>query len=126
MEFNLSARHVKKGQKLSKNVQDLIDRKVAKVEEVLPAHAKKSAKLELILDEADNSVKGQNFRFESKLKLPEKSLVADASSKTIEGAIEKAESKLFRQIRKYKIQHHTLKKMDRKTLVKLRKVLKRG
>lgn len=126
MEFTLAVKHSEKGKKVSKEVQTRIDRKVAKVEEVIPAHAKKSARLELILDEADNKKKGHSYRFEAKLKLPEKSLVADFSSKKIEEAIEKVEAKLLRQIRKYKLQHHTLKKMDKKTLAKLRRVLKRG
>ncbi len=126
MEFTLSVRHLKKGQKLPKSVQELIDKKVAKLAEVVPAHAKKSAKLELILDEADNSKKGEKFHFEAKLNLPEKILISGVSSKSAEQAIEKAEAKLLRQVRKYKIQHHTLKKMDKKTLAKLRKILKRG
>lgn len=127
MEVSLAFKHFKKGkQKVSSEVQARIDRKAAKVEEVLPKHAAKSARLELVLDEIDKKTLGHKFRFEAKLKLPEKNLVASYRAKSVEEAIEAVEKKILSQVRKYKTKHHTVKKMDKKTLAKLRRVLKRG
>lgn len=126
MKLSLTFRHFEKGkQKVSKEIEERIDRKVKKIEEVLPKHAAKSARLELVLDEIDKKALGHKFRFEAKLNLPEKSLVAVYRGKTPEGVISAVEKKLLAQLRKYRTKH-TDKKMSRKGLAKLRKVLKRG
>ena len=127
MDLNLTIKHLKKDEeKLAKELKKYAEEKLRKIEDFLPSHAKKSARLDAVLDESGRKAIGYKFKFEAKLKLPEKSLVANLNARTAEEAINKAEKKLSHQLRKYKTQHHTLKKMDKKTLAKLRKVLKRG
>jgi len=127
MDLNLTIKHLKKDEeKLAKELKKYVEEKLSKIEEFLPSHAKKSARLDAILDQSGKLAVGYKFKFEAKLKLPEKSLVASFNAKTAEEAINRAEKKLVDQLRKYKTQHHTLKKMDKKTLAKLRKILKRG
>lgn len=126
MELSLAFKHFEKGkQKVSKGVQELIDKKSKKIEEMLPKHAAKSARLELVLDEIDKRALGYKFKLEAKLKLPEKNLFAKHRSKTLEEAIEAVEKKILVQLRKYKTQH-TDRTMDKKKLAKLRRVLRRG
>lgn len=127
MDLNLTFKHLKEDEeKLAKELKKYAEDKLRKIEDYLPSHAKKSARLDAVLDESGKKAIGYRFRFEAKLKMPEKSLVANFNAKTAEEAISKAERKLNQQLRKYKTQHHTLKKMDKKTLAKLRRVLKRG
>lgn len=127
MDLNLTIKHLKKEEeKLAKELKKYAEEKLGKIEEYLPSHAKKSARLDAVLDESGKKAIGYKFKFEAKLKLPEKSLVANFNAKTAEEAINKAERRLSQQLKKYKTQHHTLKKMDKKTLAKLRRVLKRG
>lgn len=127
MDLNLTIKHLKKDEeKLARELKKYAEEKLRKIEDFLPSHAKKSARLDAVLDESGRKAIGYKFKFEAKLKLPEKSLVANLNARTAEEAINKAEKKLSHQLRKYKTQHHTLKKMDKKTLAKLRKVLKRG
>ena len=127
MDLNLTFKHLKKEEeKLAKDLKKYAENKLRKIEEYLPSHAKKSARLDAVLDVSGKKAIGYKFKFEAKLKMPEKSLVASFNAKTAEEAINKAERKLYAQLKKYKTQHHTLKKMDKKTLAKLRRVLKRG
>jgi ribosomal subunit interface protein len=126
MDLNLTFKHLKKEEeKLAKELKEYAHSKLNKIEDYLPTHARKSAKLEAVLDENDKKSKGFRFRFEVKLKLPEKSIVSSFKAETAEEAINKAEKKLMMQLRKYKTQH-TAKNMNKKTLAKLRRVLKRG
>lgn len=127
MDLNLTIKHLKKDEeKLARELKKYAEEKLRKIEDFLPSHAKKSARLDAVLDESGRKAIGYKFKFEAKLRLPEKSLVANINARTAEEAINRAEKKLSHQLRKYKTQHHTLKKMDKKTLAKLRRVLKRG
>ncbi len=127
MDLNLTIKHLKKDEeKLAKELKKYAKEKLGKVEEFLPSHAKKTARIDAVLDKSGKKAIGYDFKFEAKLKMPEKNLIAKLNAKTAEEAINKAEQKLVKQLRKYKTQHHTLKKMDKKTLAKLRKILKRG
>ncbi len=127
MELNLTFKHFKKGEeKLERELKKYAQEKFKKVEEILPSHAKKSARLDGILDESGNKTPGFKYKFEVKLKMPGKSLISNFNANSAEQAVNKAERKLIQQLNKYKTQHHILKKMDKKTLAKLRKVLKRG
>lgn len=127
MDLNLTFKHLKNSEeKLARELKKYAEEKLGKIEEYLPSHAKKSARLDAVLDESGKKAIGYKFKFEAKLKMPEKSLVANLNARTAEEAINKAEKKLSHQLRKYKTKHHTLKKMDKKTLAKLRRVLKRG
>lgn len=127
MDLNLTFKHLKKDEeKLARELRKYAEGKLRKIEEYLPSHAKKSARLDAVLDENGKKALGYKFKFEVKLKLPEKSLISNFNAKTAEEAINKAERKLTQQLRKYKTQHHTLKKMDKKMLAKLRRVLKKG
>ena len=109
---------------LSQKEQEIIKTKLKKIESFLPAHAKKSARMEVILGESRAKSLGRNFRAELNLSLPEKALVANSRAKSLYVAIDGAESKMIRQIRKYKTQHHTDKKMDGKSLKKLRSIFR--
>jgi len=127
MQLNLTFKHFKKGEeKLERNLKRYAEEKFKKVEQVLPSHAKKSARLDAVLDESGKKTPGFKFKFEVKLKMPGKSLISSFNANTAEQAVNKAERKLIQQLNKYKTQHHLLKKMDNKTLAKLRRVLKRG
>ena len=75
-------------------------------------------------DNPKKNTLGRNFRAELNLSLPEKALVANSRAKSLYVAIDGAESKMIRQIRKYKTQHHTDKKMDGKSLKKLRSIFR--
>ncbi len=126
MDLNLTFKHLKKDeQKLAKDLKSYAELELNKIEEFLPSHAKKSARIDAVLDNSGKKAIGYKFKFEVKLKMPEKSLVSSFNAKTAEEAINKAERKLTQQLRKYKTQHHTIKKMDKKTLAKLRRVLRR-
>ncbi|MDQ5913949.1 MAG: Sigma 54 modulation protein / ribosomal protein [Patescibacteria group bacterium] len=127
MQINLTFKHFKKGEeKLARNLKKYAEEKFKKVEEVLPNHAKKSAKLDATLDESGKKTPGYKFKFDVKLRLPGKSLRSSFNANTAEQAVNKAERKLVQQLNKYKTQHHTDKRMDKKTLAKLRRILKRG
>ncbi len=127
MEINLTFKHFKKGEeKLARNLKKYAEEKFKKVEEVLPSHAKKSARLDAILDESGKKAPGFKYKFEVKLKMPGKSLISSFNANSAEQAVNKAERKLVQQLNKYKTQHHLIKRMNNKTLAKLRKVLKRG
>jgi ribosomal subunit interface protein len=127
MELNLTFKHFKKGEeKLARDLKKYTEEKLKKIEDHLPSHAKKSARLDAVLDESGKKALGFKFKFEVKLKMPGKSLMSSFNANSAEQAVNKAERKLIQQLNKYKTQHHILKKMDKKTLAKLRKVLKRS
>jgi ribosomal subunit interface protein len=127
---DLEKKNTKQGQKnsqrkpLNKNELNIIETKLKKIESFLPAHAKKSARMEVILGESRAKSLGKNFRVEINLSLPEKILVANFRSKSLHAAVDGAESRMIRQIRKYKTQHHIDKKMDGKSLKKLRSIFR--
>jgi ribosomal subunit interface protein len=127
---DLEKKKTKQGQKnsqkksLNKKEQEIIETKLKKIESFLPAHAKKSARMEVILGESRAKSLGKNFRVEINLSLPEKILVANFRSKSLHAAVDGAESRMIRQIRKYKTQHHIDKKMDGKSLKKLRSIFR--
>lgn len=111
--------------KLKKVEEAEVRAKLAKIESYLPTHALKSAKMEAVLARSNVKATDHGFEIEIKLNLPEKILVANARSKTVLGAVDGAEKKMARLIRKYKTQHYINKKMDRKSLAKLKKLLGR-
>ena len=127
---DLEKKKTKQGQKnsqkksLNKKEQEIIETKLKKIESFLPGHAKKSARMEVILGESRAKSLGKNFRVEINLSLPEKILVANFRSKSLHAAVDGAESRMIRQIRKYKTQHHIDKKMDGKSLKKLRSIFR--
>ena len=127
---DLEKKKTKQGQKnsqkksLNKKEQEIIETKLKKIESFLPDHAKKSARMEVILGESRAKSLGKNFRAEINLSLPEKILVANFRSKSLHAAVDGAESRMIRQIRKYKTQHHIDKKMDGKSLKKLRSIFR--
>jgi ribosomal subunit interface protein len=127
---DLEKKNTKQGEKnsqrkpLNKNELNIIETKLKKIESFLPAHAKKSARMEVILGESRAKSLGKNFRVEINLSLPEKILVANFRSKSLHAAVDGAESRMIRQIRKYKTQHHIDKKMDGKSLKKLRSIFR--
>ncbi len=127
---DLEKKKTKQGEKnsqrkpLNKNELNIIETKLKKIESFLPTHARKSARMDVILGESRAKSLGRNFRAELNLSLPEKALVANSRAKSLYVAIDGAESKMIRQIRKYKTQHHTDKKMDGKSLKKLRSIFR--
>ena len=127
---DLEKKKTKQGEKnsqrkpLNKNELNIIETKLKKIESFLPTHARKSARMDVILGESRAKSLGRNFRAELNLSLPEKALVANSRAKSLYVAIDGAESKMIRQIRKYKTQHHTDKKMDGKSLKKLRRIFR--
>ncbi len=129
---DLEKKKTKQGEKnsqrkpLNKNELNIIETKLKKIESFLPTHARKSARMDVILGESRAKSLGKNFRAEINLSLPEKILVANYRSKSLHAAVDGAESRMVRQIRKYKTQHHIDKKMDGKSLKKLRSILRWG
>ena len=127
---DLEKKKTKQGEKnsqrkpLNKNELNIIETKLKKIESFLPTHARKSARMDVILGESRAKSLGKNFRAEINLSLPEKILVANYRSKSLHAAVDGAESRMVRQIRKYKTQHHIDKKMDGKSLKKLRSIFR--
>ena len=53
MDLNLTFKHLKKEEeKIAKDLKKYAETKLRKIEEYLPSHAKKSARLDAVLDES--------------------------------------------------------------------------
>ena len=96
-------------------VEKYIQKKIGRLDRFLPRHAKKSAHARVILSQ--DSSKQKLAICEVVLELPQSTIAAKEATANMFSSIDIVESKLARQIRKYKTAHAT--KRDRHILHRL-------
>ncbi len=123
--LQITAKHYQKNEQgVDVKLKGRIEKKVEKLQRLLPSHAKKSLLVEAVIDELHKKIGGNKFKFELKFDLPGKVLVANSKAKTEGAALDLAEQKMVALIAKYKTQHNN-KKLDRKDVSKIRKFLRK-
>ena len=104
-------------------VEKYIQKKIGRLDRFLPRHAKKSAHARVILSQKTES-KQKLAVCEVILELPHSTLSAKEATVNMFSSVDIVESKLARQIRKYKTAHDS--KRDRRFLDRLLGRMRRG
>ena len=85
------------------NIEQYIERKIGRLDRLLPRHAKKSAHVRVVLSESNS--KRRLAVCEAVMELPHNTLLAKEATANMFSSVDSVEDKLARQIRKYKTAH---------------------
>ena len=116
-KIEVSGVHLEIDDKISKYV----NKKLGKLDKYLPKKSKLSAHLEVILKDDKKSV--NHASCEAILYLPKSKIVVTEKTINIFAAIDIVEEKLKTQIRKYKEEHESLKRVSRKIKNKQKNII---
>lgn len=89
---------------LTRELEKYIGKKIGRLDRFLSRHARKSAHAKVVLKESGKG-KARNLECEVILKVPGKTLTAKETTTNMFSSIDIVESKLIRQLRKYKEMH---------------------
>ncbi|MEM6998123.1 MAG: ribosome-associated translation inhibitor RaiA [Patescibacteria group bacterium] len=88
---------------VDEDIKKYIHKKIGKLDRLMPRHARKSAHAKVVLSRSKG--KKQEPTCEATIELPGKTLNAKESTINMYSSIDIVESKLARQLRKYKTTH---------------------
>lgn len=88
---------------LNKDIKKYVDKKIGRLDRFVPRHARKSLKVEVLLEE--RKTKSDRNQCEVIMVLPEQRIAAKEATVNMFAAVDIVEQKLKNQLKKYKAQH---------------------